>query len=473
MGGAETEVSAQTHDILIEAADFDPLTVRGAARRVGLHSPSSYRFERGVDPDGIDWASRRCCQLILQVAGGELAAGSVDVVSGKSSKRPAIVLRLPQLPRVLGISIPSDVVQRILVALGNQLIDANENQIEVVPPSWRRDLTREIDLIEEVVRVHGYDQVPEDARVAMIASHRDEWDRLNGRVRDGLTAMGFDEALTVSVVSQDWSEAFSPWTPHEPLRCNTPLLRGADTLRRSLIPSLLGARQVNQALSNPHIQLFEIARIYLPGSDVEALPDERRMLGLTADGDFFHVKGVLENLALQLDRGAEWQVGGAVQAPLLDAVRSCELIWRGERCGVLGEVSAAGKKQFGLRGDVTVAEIQLDGFLKAAGAIPQYEAAILFPAVVQDLNLIADESVLWGDLVGTVRNAGGNGLRNIHFRETYRDPAKDGTGKKRLIFSFTLQSSERTLTRQEADAIRDRIVADCQRAHGTQLLSSG
>ncbi|HEY2760625.1 MAG TPA: phenylalanine--tRNA ligase subunit beta, partial [Pirellulales bacterium] len=147
MGGASTEVTAKTTDVLIEAAEFDPLSIRNTSRKLALHSDSSYRFERGLDPQGVDWASRRCCELILQTAGGELASGVIDV-GRKATAREPIVLRLPQLKRILGIEIDPAEVRRILSALGNSEQKASNNaQIEVIPPSWRRDLTREIDLI--------------------------------------------------------------------------------------------------------------------------------------------------------------------------------------------------------------------------------------------------------------------------------------------------------------------------------------
>ena len=176
-GGANTEVTAATKDVLIEAAEFDPISIRNTARKLALHSDSSYRFERGLDPEGVDWASRRCCQLILELAGGELASGVVDV-GRQPPKRGPVVLRLSQLNRILGIEIDAAEVRRILAALGNREVRSDAKQVEVVPPSWRRDLTREIDLVEEVGRIHGYDAIPEDVSVPMASSHRTQRDRV-------------------------------------------------------------------------------------------------------------------------------------------------------------------------------------------------------------------------------------------------------------------------------------------------------
>ena len=211
MGGAQTEISPATRDVLVESAEFDPVSIRNTARKLNLHSDSSYRFERRVDPEGLDWASRRCCELILEVAGGELAAGVVDVGQPPPRREP-IVLRLSQLKRILGIDVPAERVREILMALGNdertgsgsvvrwsevakpQAADLeiaessqspipNPSSLTVIPPSWRRDLTREIDLVEEVGRIHGYEAIPEDVSVPMVPSARRRDDRVLERIR--------------------------------------------------------------------------------------------------------------------------------------------------------------------------------------------------------------------------------------------------------------------------------------------------
>ncbi len=279
MGGAQTEISPATRDVLVEAAEFDPVSIRNTARQLNLHSDSSYRFERRIDPEGLDWASRRCCELILEIAGGELAAGVVDVGQPSPTREP-IVLRLSQIERILGIPVPDRRVREILMALGNEVSHPESflprssastpqpTSMTVVPPSWRRDLTREIDLIEEVGRINGYDAIPEDVGVPMVPSARRRDDRVFERVRRVLTAAGFDEALTLSVVDAQASASMSPWTNAEPLRSLMPVIRGADHLRRSLVPSLLAARRTNESLANSEIELFEIAKIYLPQSEI-------------------------------------------------------------------------------------------------------------------------------------------------------------------------------------------------------------
>ncbi len=469
MGGADTEVSASTTDLLIEAADFAPLSIRTTARTLALHSPSSYRFERGVDPVGVDWASRRCCQLILQLAGGEMAEGVLDVGQPIPIREP-IVLRLSQLPRVLGIEITSDEVQRILAALGCEVGSPGAAEILSTPPSWRADLTREIDLVEEVARIHGYDQIPEDVGVPMAPSHRRNDDRVQDRVRGVLLAAGMHEAMTASIVPAEWIERFSPWTDHPPLQSSTPMLQGADRLRTSLVPSLLAARQVNQALGNRVVELFETARLYLP--EPGQLPREQWTLALTSGGDFYHLKGVIQAILEALRPVARLQVLDTDE-PLFDSAGgSARLELDGQLLGFLGQLSQAGCKQFGLRSPATVAELDLSLLAATARLVPQHTEQSPYPPIERDLNLVVDETLRWAALASTVEQSVGEYLEHLSYQETYRDPRRDGPEKKRLLFSITLRSSQRTLTNEEADQIRENVVQACRQQHGAVLLGA-
>ncbi|HQU42642.1 MAG TPA: phenylalanine--tRNA ligase subunit beta, partial [Pirellulales bacterium] len=433
MGGAETEVTQATTELLIESAEFAPLSIRNTARRLGLHSDSSYRFERGLDPEGVDWASRRASELILDLAGGELAAGVIDVGRPPPRREP-IVLRLAQLPRILGIDVAAGEVRRILAALGNGVRAADERRIEVVPPSWRRDLTREIDLIEEVARIHGYEAIPEDVSVPMSPSAERTHDRVLGRVRQALTALGYDEAMTLSAVEEGWSAAFSPWTDAPPLVSPTPILRRADRLRRSL-------------------------------------PDEQIMLALTSGGDFFAVKGAIEATLGALAVPAELEVRD-FEHPLLSSGRAVELWLDGARFGILGELSAAGRKDFELRGTATVAELRLAPLVDLAVLVPRYREVPATPAISRDLNLEIKEAVRWSEVATTVREAAGSVLEQLAFKDIYRNDELVRQGEKRLLFSVTLRDPQATLTGAQADAIRERIVAACSQRFGARLQAS-
>ena len=466
MGGAESEVSESTVDVLIESAVFDPLATRSTSRALNLFSPSSYRFERGMDPEGVDWASRRCCELILEICGGTLEQGLV--CAGEKAQAPSpVTLRLNQIDRILGISVEEEQVKRILIELGNEILSADESQVEVVPPTWRRDLSREIDLIEEIARIYGYDEIPEDARVPMAASAKTDSDRVLEKVRSVLTGVGFDEAMSASVVTEDWATAYSPWSNAQPLRNHTPMLKGADTLRPSLVPSLLESRRINQSLSNPVIELFETARVYL--NQGESLPQEIRIVGVTTGEDYFYLKGVISRLLTTLKIDAVLAVE-SVELDLLHPSRSAKLLLDGELFGFLGEVSDKGLKQFGLRSAATVAEIKLELLEKHASLVPQHSSISTMPSIARDLNIVVDESVSWAQIESVVAQSAGTELQTVKYLETYRDPNQDGEHRKRILLNVTMRSDERTMTGEEADAIRENVVSAISEQLGGQLL---
>ncbi|MCC7083895.1 MAG: phenylalanine--tRNA ligase subunit beta [Pirellulales bacterium] len=467
MGGADTEVGNATTDVLIEAAEFDPLSIRTTARKLVLHSDSSYRFERGLDPNGLDWASRRCCELILELAGGQLAAGAIDVGRTPPAREP-IILRLSQLRRILGIDIDVQEVLRILTALGNKIVRTmpTNEAVEAIPPSWRRDLTREIDLVEEVARIHGYDAIPEDVSVPMSISSRTDRDRVLGKVRESLVAAGIDEAMTISVVDEGLSKAFSPWTDAPPITASTPILRGADQLRRSLVPSLLQTRRVNEAIGNLRIELFEIARIYLP--QASGLPDEPLMLAIASGGDYLATKGIVEVMVERLNAAATVEAFD-FEHSLLTPGRASELRLGGKRLGFVGEVAACGQKLFELRSTTTIAELQLSMLEEIAELIPRSRELSPYPSVARDLNLVVDERIRWADLLDTVQSAAGSDLERVEYRDTYRDPQRLGAAKKSQLFSVILRKTGGTLTSAEADVVRDKVVAACAAAHGAAL----
>jgi phenylalanyl-tRNA synthetase beta chain len=482
MGGAQTEISAHTRDVLIEAAEFDPVSIRNTARMLNLHSDSSFRFERRVDPEGLDWASMRCCELILELAGGKLAAGIVDV-GQEPTGRDSCELRFAQLKRVLGIDVPPERVREILMALGcltakgdhcpweeqgcESLSDISDSpSIHVVSPSWRRDLTREIDLIEEVARIHGYEAIPEDVGVPMAPSARTRTDRVLERVRRVLNAAGFDEAVTLSVVDEKAAAVMSPWTEAEPLRSQMPVIRGADCLRRSLLPSLLEVRRTNEALANAEIELFEIARAYLPREN--DLPQEELMLAATSGQDYAMVKGAMEAVVAELKIAAPLQADDA-GISVLDPAASCRLLLGGEMLGFVGQLRGDTAKLLDLRGPTTVAEVKLSLLIEGANLIPQCVPQSPYPAVVRDVNLVVGEAVRWADVAGTAREHARPYFENLEYRDTYRDPQRLGSGKKSLLFTISLRWAEGTLTSEQADEVRDRIVAACRTAHGAEL----
>jgi phenylalanyl-tRNA synthetase beta chain len=493
MGGADSEVSESTRDIVIETAVFDPLSVRNAARRLNLHSPSSYRFERGVDFQGTEWASRRCSELILKTAGGRLLDGTVDVSTRNHSagntpratagatqqtKSHSITLRWAQVDRVLGILPPRDFMLRALQKLGLEILEKCDEQVTVVAPSWRRDLQREIDLVEEVGRIYGYEHVPDNAAVPLAPSHRPAISRVLDKVRRVMTACGFDEAMTTSLVPQIWCVAFSPWSNNPALESNQPMLGvlekasqnigSVNLVRRSLIPSLLEAKRINEYRSNESVELFETAKVYLPRES--GLPDEPQMLGVVSSRDFSVVKGILESLVQFVAPQAKLLCANW-ENELLDVSQAANLTFGGDRLGVVGRVSPLGKKMFGLRQDAVVAELDLGVLERFAVLIPTQSAISEFPPVHRDFNFVLPNEVPWSALAEAVHTAGGPLLETVRYRETFRDETKDGPGKKRVLLSVMLRSPTGTLTGEQLDSVSHDIVSKCQILVGASVMT--
>ena len=477
MGGAESEVGDSTNDVLIEAAYFSPLDVRKTARSLKLHSPSSFRFERDIDSHQLDWASRRCCELILEIAGGELCEGVIDE-GQRPTETSSVQLRYARLNKILGIEIPPSEVPPILESLGLKVTDNNAETITIVPPTWRKDITREVDLIEEVGRVYGYDKVPDDANVPMVSSHRTNSDRVMDKIRAVMTGSGFDEAMTATLVPQVWVEAFSPWTTAGPILVSQPMLgvleKGSQNIgavnivRQSLVPSLLEAKRINDFRSNSEVELFETAKVYLAESKTE-LPREPLMLGIVSSRCYSTVKGVIESLVGRINPDCRIEVL-PLEHPLLDVNYSCELRIDGRLLGYIGSVSKAGKKQFKIRaGDAVIAELDTTLFEEIAVSITIHKNQSVYQAIARDFNFIVDDSVTWQEIESTVRSASGDYCEAIHYRETFRDEAKDGAGKKRLLLSVTLRSETETMSGEQADATCQEIIAACKKTHQAQL----
>ena len=477
MGGADSEVSDSTTDVLIEAAYFSPLDVRKTARSLKLHSPSSFRFERDIDSHQLDWASRRCCELVLKIAGGELCEGVVDE-GQQPTAAEKVQLRYERLNRILGIEIPPEEVPPILESLGLTVTENNAKTITISPPTWRKDITREVDLIEEVGRIYGYDKVPDTAAVPMVSSHRPNSDRVMDKVRMVMTGAGFDEAMTATLVPQVWVEAFSPWTTAEPILVSQPMLgvleKGSQNIgavnivRQSLVPSLLEVKRINDFRSNSDVELFETAKVYLAESKTE-LPREPLMLGIVSSRCYSTVKGVIESLVSRINPACRLEVE-PMEHPLLDVNYACQLKVDGHLLGYLGQVSKAGKKQFKIRaGDAVVAEIDTTVLEQLAVHITIHKNQSVYQAISRDFNFIVDNSVHWQDLESTVRTASGALCEAIHYRETFRDEKKDGAGKKRLLMSVSLRSATETLSSEKADATSQSIIEACKKTHAAEL----
>jgi phenylalanyl-tRNA synthetase beta chain len=470
MGGLETEIGPATRNVLIEAARFDAMSVRRTSRALGLASPSSYRFERPMDPLRTEWASRRCAELVLELAGGRLHPGLIDL--GCDPPEPApITLRLDQLPRVLGISIDRAEADRILRALGLAPVASTATTLTVRPPSWRADLEREIDLVEEVARVHGYEQIPEDRPVPLARSSRSTRDRVESAVRDALTGMGLDEAYTYSLVSDELIVPIGSEVglPTAPLRVDHASRKKENALRVSLVPSLLAARGYNEAHGVPDARLFEIADVYLPRGPGE-LPEEPTRVGLVAGLDYSGIRGIVEGLLEFLHVREPLHARPVSTLPFAPG-RAAE-IWIGStRLGHLGEIDGDQLERHGLRGSCGAAELDFLALVAHADLIPQARPLPEFPAVSRDLSLVVPLDLPWDELATTCRQAAGPLLEALEFLDSFqgRGLAPD---RHSLHFGLRFRHPSRTLTGDEVDRAIQSIVTACEQRFGAALRAS-
>jgi phenylalanyl-tRNA synthetase beta chain len=465
MGGADTEISTTTTHVLLEAAQFDPISIRRTSRALGLFSPSSFRFERPLDPEITDWASRRACELILKVSGGTLHPGSIDVGLRRPEK-PAIRLRLGQIERILGIDIDRAKVVRILKALGLEEEPQNGLAVSFRPPSWRSDLEREIDLIEEVARIHGYEHIPEDRPVAVSSSPRGARERVESAVRQVLSGAGFDEAVTFSLVEDRLAVPVGPGPPGPPLSVDHSSRKRERALRQSLIPSLLAARLHNETHGHSDADLFEIANVYLARPQ-STLPVEPTHLALVSGSDFRGLKGVIESLLDGLHVKAPLGAQPALIA-VFAAGTAAELSIGGDHLGFLGEIDEATLAQFELRGKCVAAEIDFDVLLNRALLVAQQRPLPPYPAVVRDLSLVVERVVQWGELSGVVAGAAGSTLEAVTYLDTFRG-GNLPDDMQSVHFSMVFRHRERTLLGEEVERAVKSVVEACERRFSAKL----
>ncbi|MCR9199010.1 MAG: phenylalanine--tRNA ligase subunit beta [Planctomycetaceae bacterium] len=467
MGGLATEISDGTVNVLVETASFEPLSVRATARALKLHSPSSFRFERRVNRQNIDWASRRCCELIMQVAGGELLDGSVVAGDAVATREP-VSMRFSQVPRILGMDVPPDECVRILVELGLELVERTTETASFTAPAWRLDLTREADLIEEIARIYGYDRIPDDATLPVVATSRSVREQVGDAIRTALPACGFFESLTLSFISREQLELFRPRGDIANVAVNHSTRSKENQLRQSLIPSLLHCRRQNERHGTLNAELFEVAKVYLSAG--EGKPEheaEPTMLGIVSGRDFLTLKGVVEMIVARV----------CPQAVLTSAPcslkefghgRGAALQLNGADFGWLGELDRGVIDAVDLQEGASVAEINVNMLEDAFQAERVYQPLPKFPAVTRDLNFVLGESVTWAQLEDAVTGAGGTLLQHVSFGGQYRGKGIE-TGHKSYLVSCVFMADDRTLTTEEVDAAVAQILAVCEEKLAAKL----
>ena len=493
MGGANSEISLSTKDILIECAWFDPISIRRSAKALGLRTEASYRFERGADPEMTELASRRAAELIQQVAGGEILAGAVDIYPHREPEKK-IELSRKELLRVMGADVPDRDIEQILSALGFHPVRVDSNRgsdgsiaavWECRAVSWRQDVTRSIDLIEEVARHYGYDKFPPRLPPAKIAAHRLPHAEAQDRLRERIVALGYQEIVEIPIVDTKRDELFRSGGL-EPALIGNPLAEDAAVMRSSGTVSMLRAIEWNLNHGQRNLRLFEIGKTYelRNGEPVETpvltlgitgSAREKTIYEGARDFEFADLKGDLDTIG-GLAGGFTWESGGPQWLSGARAARLHLTHKTGQRefIGTAGQIAKRVADEFKFRQNVLVAELKLESLLTGlenAAAALRFKPLPRFPAVERDFSVVLADGVQFAQVEDAIRSLGIPELQSIEALDLFRG-GQVPAGKYSLMIRVTFQSAEATFTDARLNDFSSRIVAALQQKLGATLRAS-
>ncbi len=465
MGGLDTEVGEATTTILLEDAHFDPVSIRTTSRRLNLPSEAAFRFERTVDIEMVEWASKRTAQLITQLAGGKAAKGVIDIYPKKPEKKE-VTLRLSRLNKLLGIEVPREEASRILSALSFKPQN-RDDLILCSIPSWRSDVYREVDLIEEVARVYGYNKVPTERRIKIEVVPVDTRQKLIESIGTYLNGCGFYETINVDFVDNSVAELFSKVDVKEHLAVKDASRKSANILRQTLIGSLLGVLKTNLNAGNVPCKIFEIADTFIPNNEQgDKLPIQKTKLALVCDGDFRDLRGVIEGLIRNIDREAQIDF---TPAELIWAQTGAKIIVNSRTIGTAGSVSKSVKEKFDFKDISSCAvELEFEQLSALRGGAVEVKPLPRFPAIQRDLSIVVDENIRWADIIEAVRNKASVELEDIQFVGIYQGKGIP-SGKKSVTFSLRYRDEDGTLTHQKVDGFEADIVEGLTNSVGAVL----
>ena len=484
MGGMDSEVTDATVDVLIESACFNAGRTSHTSRDLALISDASIRFERQVDETGCVDVANIACALIEDLAGGAVAPGCVDVYPAPRTVEP-VTLRLARVHAICGAAIEPAFIEKTLGRLGCTVACAGEGEdlvYTVTPPTFRPDLPREIDLIEEILRIWGMGRV--EATIPAAKNHIGGLTRKVGQV---LRSCGLNETMNFSFAAPGDLERIG--MTEEGRGCAVelmnPLVAEQTEMRRSLIPGLLQSVEFNIKHSTANVQLYEIGTLFF-GRENASAPKEREAVAGVMSGSmgdvtwnykpmplrFFDGKGVVEELLAQLRipkvrfRAAEGE-GYAFLQP----GRCAEVLSGGTVLGWVGEIHPDARDVYGIDIPVVAFELNLEALLKLSGAQEAYREFSQFPSVEHDLAIVVDDSVTCEDLERRLRSAGGKLLVGVRLFDVYRDAERVGEGKKSMAFALTYRSDDHTLTSEEVEKAHSKLVTKVCKATGGEVRS--
>jgi phenylalanyl-tRNA synthetase beta chain len=474
MGGQRSAVSKTSCDIFLESAFFAPRPLAGKARSYGLHTDSSHRFERGVDFQLQVQAMERATRLLVDIVGGEVGPIQEIVSNDHLPARPDVFLRAARIEKMLGVGIPPTEVHRILSGLGLG-VTANEHGWICEVPSWRFDIALEVDLLEELARVYGYNRLPVTRiRGDLVMPVRPETDLSIRYLRRHLSARGYREAITYSFVDPGLQRMFDP--DQEPVVLNNPISADMSVMRTSLLPGLVDAVLHNTNRQQPRVRLFETGLRFIPGdSGLRQVPTlamvstgQRFEESWTVPGDasdFFDLKGDLESL-LALTRMPEIYAFEAATRPALHPGQTAGITRKGQVAGFIGAVHPAVVVELGLNAPLYICEIDLTALLE--GALPTFKELSKFPEVRRDLAVIVDRTVPAIQLIDDVRAAAGTYLTDLRLFDVYTGKGIDPK-RKSLALGLTFRDQSRTLDDVDVNLAVGQVIDLLEKNYNAEL----
>lgn len=465
MGGEDSEISNETTDVLIESAYFDPSSVRRTSRLLGLHTEASHRFERGTDAGGVLRAQERCVALICELAGGVATEDALDVYP-KPGQSKVVALRLPRVETITSLKVSADEALRILTALGFELRASDGDRFEFAVPSWRHDVSIEEDLVEEVARHTGYNQITTALPPASLAGEYHSTENRKRALRNTMSAHGYCEAISLSFVEPanefDLIPKFGERAGAPAVVLINPIIDEAAQMRQTLAPGLLKAIQHNINHGSRDVCLFELGRVFA-AMEASDLPNEREAFAIAASGgaleanraqadrelDFFDVKGVLEaatdamNLAPLRFEQAEIKH--------LRPGQSAQIFSQGMPIGSVGRLAETAAANYKFRQAVYVAEIDLTALLAQPEQPVLYSPLPRFPSIVRDVSLLVDRKLSLAEILQAI-----DAQKAAHFLSAQFVGTYEGNGiaenKRSVTIRFEYRAEDRTLRDDEVDA---------------------
>ena len=483
MGGLNSEVSENTADVLIESAYFNPSSIRKTSKKLGLQTEASYRFERGVDPEGVIKALNRATRLILDICGGQAAKGVIDQYPSPIPPKE-ISLSINKTNKILGTSLDKEGVKKYLNSIELNTGDLDGDKVSVKVSPLRMDLGREIDLIEEIARLNGYDNIPTTTPMVKVTStKRSSVHVLEYKVKDILTSMGYYEVVNYSFISPRLITPLKLDADHpfrKFIRIKNPLSEEQSIMRTTLIPGLLKTMKTNVHNKNLNLKLFEIGTVFYSGKG-EKLPEEKKGLSVLATGlrhdeswsfseeetDFYDIRGVLENLFKGLDI-RDFNLSSTGDIPYLHPGKSSRIMIGNTEIGVLGEVHYDVMEGYNLLTTPYIFEIDFDLIVKHSFGDKKINDLSKYPPIYRDIALIVSEDVQFKDILDIIIGLNNKLIDDINVFDVYKGESIDH-GKKSLAYRIKYQSHERTLTDKEINKIHEKLVSTVVNKTGARI----